>query len=140
MKKLDSNLTIALTSAAILIVSGITRANSGSVILAGVPLPPVCIFKLLTTFDCPGCGLTRALILAAHGHFGQSYYMHIWGIPLLFLLLFQIPYRLFRYWHPRWTPPAFPVMVKKWVSQAVFLSFLMPWAAKTAALLIVQYL
>ena len=140
MKKLDSNLTVAFASAGILAAALVSDVHSGRVLLEGVPLPPVCIFKLLTSLDCPGCGLTRALILAVHGHFLDSYYMHIWGIPLTIFLGIQVPYRLFRYRNPGWQPRALPVPVKKWISPAVFLSFLLPWAAKTAAVLIIQYL
>jgi hypothetical protein len=140
MKKVNPDLAVALTSAGILTAAFATSVQSGSVVLANIPLPTVCAFKLLTSLDCPGCGLTRALVLAAHAHFTESYFMHIWGIPLLFLLLFQIPYRLVRYRNPRWQPPSVPVAVKKWISPAVFLSFLLPWAVKTTAILMIRYL
>ena len=140
MRKLDPNLTIAATSAGILLGALVSNVHSGSVTLAGVPMPPVCVFKLLTSLDCPGCGLTRALVLAVHGRFLQSYYMHIWGTPLLILLLFQVPYRLFRFFKPQWQAPTLPESIKKWVSPAVFLSFLLPWVVKTAAALMIQYL
>lgn len=33
---------------------------------------PRCLFKVVTGWDCPGCGSQRALHAALHGHFGQA--------------------------------------------------------------------
>ena len=42
--------------------------------LAGIPT--ICPFKVLTTIPCPGCGLTRALVLFAHGDWAQAIAFH----------------------------------------------------------------
>jgi Protein of unknown function (DUF2752) len=140
VKKLNSDLVIAISCTGILLASAVCNVASGSVNLAGVALPPVCAFKLLTSWDCPGCGLTRSLVLAIHGHFRESYFMHLWGIPMLLILISHVPYRVFRYLRPQWKPPFLPAQFKEWFSPAVFLSFLLPWAAKTIALFVVRYL
>jgi|GEM_PF-2085243 len=140
MKRLNPDLMIAVSCTGILLFSSLSNVASGTVHLAGVSLPPVCGFKLLTSWDCPGCGLTRSVILAIHGHFRESYFMHIWGIPVLLILAVQLPYRLFRYFNPQWKPAFLSTQVKNWVSPAVFLSFLVPWAMKTIAIFVIRYL
>lgn len=51
------------------------------------PLPfEVCAFKYLTGFDCPTCGLTRALCHAVHFDLAQSVSYHPAG-PLVAIAL-----------------------------------------------------
>jgi len=139
MKKLNPDLLLGLVSTGILAVSSISHASDAAVTLGGIALPPVCGFKLLTSWDCPGCGLTRSLIFALHGHFQEAYYLHIWGIPLMIILAAQLPYRAIRLIRPNWNL-RLPQSVKKWVSPAVFLSLMIPWAVRTIALLAIRYL
>ena len=133
-------LAIGFVSAGILLGAWISSASRESVKVFGIGIPGLCPFKILTTFDCPGCGLTRSLIFAIHGRWAESYQMHIWGIPLLFILLFQIPYRLLQAADAQVPLPTLPVSLKKWISPAIFLSILVPWATKTVATVIVRYL
>ena len=42
---------------------------------------PLCLFKGLTGFDCPGCGMTRAFIFISHGRFADAVSMHPASIP-----------------------------------------------------------
>ena len=35
---------------------------------------PICIFRFLTGFTCPGCGTTRALHQILHGHFLDGFH------------------------------------------------------------------
>lgn len=51
------------------------------------PLMPKCVFKLLTGFDCPGCGFQRALHAFLHGQWASAARYN------LFLLL-ALPYLL----------------------------------------------
>ena len=140
MKRLNQHLVIALISAFILLAARMSVASAESVSVFGLRAPGLCAFKLLTTWDCPGCGLTRSLIHALHGDFNKSYAMHIWGIPLMWILLFQIPYRIFRSLKPDFHFRQLPDQFRKWVSPAIFLSFLLPWTVKTIAMAIVRYL
>jgi hypothetical protein len=139
-KKLNQHLVIALTSAFILVAGRVSFASAESVSVFGFRAPGLCAFKLLTMLDCPGCGLTRSLIYALHGNFSESYAMHIWGIPLMLILLFQIPYRVFRSLKPDFQLHQLPDRIKKWLSPAIFLSLLLPWVVKTIAIAIVRYL
>lgn len=140
MKKLNQHLVIAIISAVILLAARLSVASSESVDVFGVRAPTLCGFKLLTTWDCPGCGLTRSLIHALHGDYSKSYAMHIWGIPLMLILLFQVPYRVLRSFKPGFHLWQLPDRFKRWLSPAIFLSLVLPWTVKTIAMAIVRYL
>lgn len=43
---------------------------------------PPCVFRALTGFTCPGCGITRALHQALHGHLINAFTLN----PLFFVL------------------------------------------------------
>lgn len=57
---------------------------------------PKCAFKLLTGWDCPGCGIQRAIHALFHGHFAEAisynYYM-AYSVPyaLSFLVVWVAP-------------------------------------------------
>jgi len=140
LNKVNQHLVIALVSAFILVGARLSVASSESVNIFGIRAPGLCAFKLLTTWDCPGCGLTRSLIHALHGDYSKSYAMHVWGIPLMLILVFQAPYRVFRYFKPGFNPWKMPDRVKKWISPAIFLSLILPWTAKTIVVAIIRYL
>jgi hypothetical protein len=105
-----------------------SSATSQSVSVAGVPLPPLCLFHLATGLDCPACGITRALVLAFHGRWLESYLMHLWGLPLALLVAAQIPYRLYRISGGR--PPAVSRRSRLWTTRIVVVSLLLPWIAR----------
>ena len=54
---------------------------------------PVCPFRLLTGFTCPGCGTTRALHQILHGHFAAAFMLN----PLLLLAIPFLLFALLRY-------------------------------------------
>lgn len=49
-------------------------------------LPTLCPFKLITGCPCPGCGMTRALVLCAHGDWRQAFAFHPLGALIYGLL------------------------------------------------------
>jgi Protein of unknown function (DUF2752) len=59
---------------------------------------PICMFRALTGFTCPGCGSTRALHQLLHGHFLEAFTLNpllLIGLPfLLFTLLRYSVYAL----------------------------------------------
>lgn len=136
----NNDLHILLLALVILGGSALVRPSTGPVHLFGLTLPSVCMFQHLTSYDCPGCGLTRSLIFALHGQFYQSYLMHLWGIPTAILLLFQLPYRVYLLSKPTGRRFAIPSPLNRWVNRAIFLSLLLPWAAKTAYLFYLRYI
>ena len=52
-----------------------------------------CIFRLLTGFNCPGCGSTRAMHQMLHGHFLAAFELN----PLLLLAIPFLLFALLRY-------------------------------------------
>ncbi|HEY4490598.1 MAG TPA: DUF2752 domain-containing protein [Acidobacteriota bacterium] len=114
----------------------VADTNGQYVNLWGHPLPALCFFQRFVGFDCPGCGITRSLIFAFDGRFTQSYFQHLWGLPLALLLLMQIPAKLMAAFS---MPNPVPIPLRgKWWNHFVFLSLLLPWTAKTAAVLYIQ--
>lgn len=63
---------------------------------------PKCVFKVLTGYDCPGCGSQRAFHALLHGHpldaLSYNFFMIV-GIPYLLLSLYAsfIPTRAGRW-------------------------------------------
>ncbi|RPI70304.1 MAG: DUF2752 domain-containing protein [Desulfobacteraceae bacterium] len=53
-------------------------------------LPGLCIFRNTTGLPCPGCGLTRAFVSAAHGNFALSLYFHRLGWLIIFYTILQM--------------------------------------------------
>jgi hypothetical protein len=52
------------------------------------PLPfSVCGWKALTSIDCPGCGLTRAVCHALHGDLAGSIDLHVAGPAVALALI-----------------------------------------------------
>ncbi|MGD9161574.1 MAG: DUF2752 domain-containing protein [Desulfobacteraceae bacterium] len=49
----------------------------------------ICIFKNITGYDCPGCGLTRSFLCIARGDFARSFHYHDFGIVLFAYLCLQ---------------------------------------------------
>ena len=51
---------------------------------------PVCPFRALTGFTCPGCGSTRGLHQLVHGHFAAAFMLNplmVLSLPFLFYAL-----------------------------------------------------
>jgi hypothetical protein len=59
-----------------------------AMLVVGAALPPawvlhgpqLCIFKLMSGLPCPGCGLTRSVVLLMHGDVAGSLYYHPLGL------------------------------------------------------------
>ena len=68
----------------------------------GFEVPNTCLIRTLTEKPCPSCGMTRAFVLMAHGHFEEAVRRNSAG-PLLFLvMMLQIPFRGARVVSSRW--------------------------------------
>jgi hypothetical protein len=77
--------------AAPLVAGGILLA--GCVALAVVDPthgPPVCPFKAVTGWDCPGCGGTRALHQLFTGHLGAALSYNVLAVVILPVLLWGL--------------------------------------------------
>jgi hypothetical protein len=58
------------------------------------PLPHTCMSYAWFGVKCPGCGLTRSLVLLAHGDWAASWQQHRLGALMMALILMQFPYRI----------------------------------------------
>jgi hypothetical protein len=76
--------------------------ESSHVRLGKIPLPYSCSFKKLTKIPCPGCGLGRSLVLAAHGKIAQSLSYHRLGLLFLYYICLQFVYSIVVIAVPRW--------------------------------------
>jgi hypothetical protein len=49
--------------------------------------PVLCVWRRLFHVHCPGCGLTRAMCLLAHGHYADAIAMNWRVLPAIAILL-----------------------------------------------------
>ena len=76
----------------VLVVFGILTA--GWLFTPAVVDPyPLCLFKHITSYDCPGCGLTRSFLSLARGHVIDAFHFNPAG-PLLYLFFIFYLYDL----------------------------------------------
>jgi hypothetical protein len=93
---------------AVLILLGI----AGGVALAWtrlpLALPATCLFRRLTGWPCPSCGLTRATCALAHGQWREAEHFNLAAIPLAFLGLAWLAGLMWGLWSNR------PVLAPAW--------------------------
>ena len=63
--------------------------------IMGFGLP--CLFHVVTTLDCPGCGMSRAAAAASHFHFREAMEYNMLSLTLLPLLAVLLGVREVRY-------------------------------------------
>jgi hypothetical protein len=72
-------------------------ADRERVFLRGFPrmvVPGTCLSRELFHVDCPGCGLTRSIILLGRGEWRASWNLHHLGWLMALAIVGQIPYRI----------------------------------------------
>jgi hypothetical protein len=78
-------LTIIVSIAAVCVVIFFSFVNP-----VGCAWAPKCIFKLITGYQCPGCGASRALYALLHGHpleaLSYNYFLLL-ALPYLFAIV-----------------------------------------------------
>ncbi len=70
-----------------------------------ITLPNTCIFRSTTGLPCPGCGLTRSMVAAAHGRLAESFSHHRLGLLTLIYVFLQFVFNLFYVSIPKWREP-----------------------------------
>ena len=50
---------------------------------------PSCVFKSITGYDCPSCGLTRSFYSMSHLGIAEAFQYHLMG-PVLYIVLFLL--------------------------------------------------
>jgi hypothetical protein len=95
---------VFLTCAWLSIAAGLLRVRPDGRIeflfAPGRPLPEVCQTRARLGLPCPGCGLTRCLVHAAHADFSAAAGASPVGLLLCLGMFLQLPYRLWRLWRP----------------------------------------
>ena len=88
--ELPHALMVALCAGALLLAFVLEPARPGAEVVSiqGIPIPPICSMKRMG-IDCPGCGLTRSWVSAAHGQFSDSLGYHRLGWLVMVYALFQ---------------------------------------------------
>ncbi|MCC7369613.1 MAG: DUF2752 domain-containing protein [Chloroflexi bacterium] len=94
---------------------------------AGALLPPdwvlhgpqLCIFKLMSGLPCPGCGLTRAVVLLMHGDLTGSLYYHPLAVFLVLAALLLVAVDAYAWWraHPGGLAATKPSWLLEWLSK-----------------------
>jgi hypothetical protein len=56
-------------------------------------IPHFCLLQRLLGIPCPGCGISRSLLAAAHFDFSAAWNFNPAGIPIWFFLIFEIAAR-----------------------------------------------
>jgi Protein of unknown function (DUF2752) len=130
---------LAIAAFCLLVVSiaVLAEATSSAISVFGAKIPPLCPFRLLTGLDCPGCGLTRSLILAFHGRFVESYMVHLLGIPLAVFFLVQIPYQLYAAFSSK--PFETRKFLRPGLSYLVLGCLFLSWTLKTIAVALILW-
>ena len=80
----------------IIAISVLLDTSSQTVEVFGYTLPPLCSFKVLTGWNCPGCGLTRSFAFMGELSIVEAFRMHNFGPVMWIAVAAQIPYRLVR--------------------------------------------
>ncbi|MBC8141650.1 MAG: DUF2752 domain-containing protein [Armatimonadetes bacterium] len=73
--------SLVILLGAFLIPPPVRSGNSSSLL----GLPTLCPLRAATGVPCPGCGITRALCLCAHGRFVEAVTVYHPVVPLVFL-------------------------------------------------------
>ena len=114
---------MAPAGVATLIGGGVAYAQLVRPAAASATGPQTCIVKLLTGFDCPGCGGTRAVWYLSHGDIAAAAHHHA---PLVFAAPFLA------YLYVSWTvnrlnlPFKLPTLR---ISNGSLIGFLLAWLA-----------
>lgn len=93
--------SIGLAALAILLGAALLRVQDGRQVivpLADRALPELCYWRTMFGIDCPGCGLTRCFISAAHGHLVEAWRYNPVGLLLFAGVVLQLPYRPWQLW------------------------------------------
>jgi Protein of unknown function (DUF2752) len=56
----------------------------------------ICLLRLSSGIDCPGCGLTRSFVALSHGAVLESFHYHWLGPPLYLFFLVSVINRVSR--------------------------------------------
>lgn len=94
-------------------------------------LPETCGMQRNFGIDCPGCGLTRSFILAAHGRWQEALIMHPAGTLAFAFLLLLIPLRIYQGIRIQiGKPPTSTIIPELFVFGGLTVTSIVWWASK----------
>lgn len=65
------------------------------IVMSNIILGRICPLRMIFGIPCPGCGITRAFLLALQGRFHEATEMHLFWIPLTILVIVFLTVRYF---------------------------------------------
>ncbi len=98
------HLTAAAAAFAVVAVAVVMEPGPDSVVLFGVPLPAVCLFRNFFGMSCLGCGLTRSFAYMGDGNLAAAFELHVAGPALFAATLAFVPWSLRNAWRARERP------------------------------------
>lgn len=87
LKERRRSLLALLLFAAVLLLGLLMRADGEHAVLVGLEGPHCVLRGLLGEKACPGCGLTRSVVLVLHGGWGEAWDVHPAGFLVAALCL-----------------------------------------------------
>jgi hypothetical protein len=87
---------IVLLWGLVVAASVVLTPGTGGVEIFGHHLPAFCLWRALTGWRCPGCGLTRSFVFVGHGHVLDAFRMHLLGPPLYLAMVTDLVRRSIR--------------------------------------------
>jgi hypothetical protein len=112
----------------IIIAAGLVLAAAGAALLfifdpARHGFFPRCFFRLITGWDCPGCGGLRATHQLLHGHVSEAFALNpLFILALPFAAYYAARFMAQRFWG-RKLPALFRSTAWIWVAAAVVVTF-----------------
>jgi len=106
-------LTVILTVTA----SGILFHFFGIDLYARAPDISICPFRLITKSRCPGCGMTRSMLLVGQLRLKEAFVANIFALPLFILIVLRFFWgdRLARGFDRRWIWFALFLVLAYWI-------------------------
>jgi hypothetical protein len=78
----QGDLLISVFFVAMLVASSLLEPSNTALTVFGYELPTTCLFRGLTGWRCPGCGLTRAFTFMGHLQPVEAFRVHVLGPPM----------------------------------------------------------
>ena len=82
----------------VMILGGISYHFYELDITEWLPEIPLCAFKAITTMDCPGCGMTRAVLNIGQLNFANALEYNPFSLPLLLVMVIFLGFGKFPLW------------------------------------------
>lgn len=93
--------------------------------------PPLCLVRLITGVPCPGCGMTRSVCAASHGHWSDALAFHWLGPFALAVMAGGLVVALFEAASGRRVHVAHRLAESRWLAWTLAVVLLVRWGWRT---------